>query len=124
MNLQQIVGAGVMLLFLADIFLTVLYARAGTGLLAPRWNRLVWAVLKALSGPFGSRRGAALSFAGPLIVILLILFWAFGLVVGVALIASKVKTRKDHVPFGPFLALGTLITILWGASILHWYTGS
>ena len=52
------------------------------------------------------------------------LSFLLGAVVGVALIATKVKGRKDHVPFGPFLAVGTLITILWGASILRWYTGS
>ena len=52
------------------------------------------------------------------------LSFLLGAVVGVALIATKVKGRKDHVPFGPFLAAGTLITILWGASILRWYTGS
>ncbi|MBV8685302.1 MAG: hypothetical protein JOZ90_14765 [Alphaproteobacteria bacterium] len=86
MTLEQIIGAGLMLLFLADIFLTVLYARAGTGLLAPRWNRLMWALLKALSGLFGRRRGSMLSLAGPLIVILLILFWTFGLIVGAALV--------------------------------------
>ena len=53
-------------------------------------------------------------------------FLAFllGAVVGVALIATGVKGRKDFVPFGPFLALGTLITILWASPILHWYTGS
>ena len=51
-------------------------------------------------------------------------FEADRVVVGVALIASKIKGRKDHVPFGPFLAAGTLITILWGAPILHWYSGS
>ena len=53
-------------------------------------------------------------------------FLAFllGAVVGVALIATGVKGRKDFVPFGPFLALGTMITILWGSSILRWYTGS
>jgi prepilin signal peptidase PulO-like enzyme (type II secretory pathway) len=28
------------------------------------------------------------------------------------------------VPFGPFLALGTFITVLWGSPILGWYTGS
>jgi hypothetical protein len=54
MTLEQIGGAGLMLLFLADIFLTVLYARAGTGLLAPHWNRLVWASLKGIS-TFSSR---------------------------------------------------------------------
>src|SRR5207253_3895279 len=73
-------------LFLADVFLTVLYARAGTGLLAPRWNRLVWALLKGISRLFGRHRGAVLSLAGPIIVTLLIAFWALGLTVGAALI--------------------------------------
>lgn len=86
MILQQIAGAGLMALFLADVFLTVLYARAGTGLLAPHWNRLVWRLLKGLSALSGSRRGSVLSLAGPFIVILLIAFWAFGLTVGAALI--------------------------------------
>ena len=75
-----------MLVFLADIFLTVLYARAGTGLLAPYWIRAIWASLYGVSRLFGTRRGAALSFAGPLIVILLIGFWALGLTVGAALV--------------------------------------
>ncbi|MCA1842107.1 MAG: prepilin peptidase [Actinobacteria bacterium] len=53
-------------------------------------------------------------------------FLAFllGAVVGVALIATKIKSRKDVVPFGPFLALGTMLTILWAEPILRWYTGS
>ena len=86
MTVEQIVGAGLMVLFLADIFLTVLYARAGTGLLAPRWNRLVWASIGRVAGLFGSRRSIALSFAGPLIVVALIGFWALGLTTGAALI--------------------------------------
>lgn len=86
MTLEQIGGAVLMLLFLADIFLTALYARAGTGLLAPYWNRLVWALLSGIAALFGRRRGAALSFGGPLIVVSLILFWALGLTVGAALI--------------------------------------
>jgi len=53
-------------------------------------------------------------------------FLAFllGAVVGVGLIATKIKTRKDVVPFGPFLALGAMLTILWGEPILRWYTGT
>jgi len=53
-------------------------------------------------------------------------FLAFllGAVVGVGLIATGLKGRKDFVPFGPFLALGTLITVLGGSPILRWYTGS
>ena len=86
MTLEQAVGAALMLLFLADIFLTVLYARAGTGLLAPYWNRAMWASLRATAKLFGKRQGAALSLAGPLIVVLLIGFWALGLTVGAALV--------------------------------------
>jgi leader peptidase (prepilin peptidase)/N-methyltransferase len=53
-------------------------------------------------------------------------FLAFllGAGVGVGLIATKIKSRKDVVPFGPFLALGAMLTILWGDPILRWYTGS
>jgi hypothetical protein len=36
MTLEQAVGATVMLLFITDVFLTVLYVRSGTGLLAPK----------------------------------------------------------------------------------------
>jgi hypothetical protein len=86
MTVEQIVGVGLMLLFLADIFLTVLYARAGTGLLAPRWNRLVWALISSMASFFGRHRSAALSFAGPFIVVALIMFWAVGLTIGAALI--------------------------------------
>ena len=44
-----------------------------------------------------------------------------GSVVGVFLIAFKGKGRKTKVPFGPFLALGTLITLFFGQEILVWY---
>jgi len=83
---EQLLGAGVMVLFLADIFFTVLYARAGTGLLAPRWNRLIWAIISCAALLSGRHRSTILSFAGPLIVVALIAFWALGLAVGAALI--------------------------------------
>ena len=53
-------------------------------------------------------------------------FLAFllGALVGVTLIATKIKSRKDVVPFGPFLALGAMLTILCGDPILRWYTGA
>jgi hypothetical protein len=85
MTLEQLGGAALILLFLVDVFLTVLYARAGTGLLAPYWNRMIWILLRAVSELFGRRRGVVLSFAGPCIVVLLIAFWALGLTIGAAL---------------------------------------
>ncbi len=44
-----------------------------------------------------------------------------GSVVGVFLMVLMGKGRKTKVPFGPFLALGTLITLFFGQEILVWY---
>jgi leader peptidase (prepilin peptidase)/N-methyltransferase len=44
-----------------------------------------------------------------------------GSVVGVSLMVFKGKGRKTKVPFGPFLALGALITLFFGQEILVWY---
>ncbi len=47
----------------------------------------------------------------------------FGAVVGVVLMASKKRGRKQHIPFAPFLAAGTITAVLWGAPLLDWYRG-
>ncbi len=47
-----------------------------------------------------------------------------GAVVGVALIVFKFRGPKDAVPFGPFLAAGTVLAALWGDPILRWYSGT
>jgi hypothetical protein len=86
MKLEQTFGVALTLLFLTDIFLTVLYARAGAGLLAPRWNRLVWTLLRGVASLAGGRRGTVLALAGPLIVVSLIGFWSIGLTLGAALV--------------------------------------
>jgi leader peptidase (prepilin peptidase)/N-methyltransferase len=44
-------------------------------------------------------------------------------IVGVGLIVTKRKGRKDRVPFGPFLATGTGLAVLAGESILRVYLG-
>ncbi len=46
-----------------------------------------------------------------------------GALVGVVLIALRRRGRKDHLPFGPFLAFGTLVVLLWGDALLRWYRG-
>lgn len=45
-----------------------------------------------------------------------------GLVAGVLLL-TKVKKRKETIPFGPFLALAAVATLFWGNSLLGWYLG-
>jgi leader peptidase (prepilin peptidase) / N-methyltransferase len=46
-----------------------------------------------------------------------------GAVVGIALIALGRRGRKDHLPFGPFLAFGTVVVLLWGDVVRQWYRG-
>jgi hypothetical protein len=56
------------------VFLTVLYARAGTGIISDRLARLVWLALRRLGSARGNSR--VLSFCGPFIVVAL-LTWLF-----------------------------------------------
>ncbi|GAB4390270.1 MAG: A24 family peptidase [Thermodesulfovibrionales bacterium] len=44
-----------------------------------------------------------------------------GSVVGLFLMVFKGKGRKTKVPFGPFLALGAVLTLFLGQEILSWY---
>jgi leader peptidase (prepilin peptidase)/N-methyltransferase len=45
----------------------------------------------------------------------------YGAVVGVALIAMKVRGRKQQIPFGPFLAAGATTFVLFGGPLVDWY---
>jgi leader peptidase (prepilin peptidase)/N-methyltransferase len=57
------------------------------------------------------------------VVLGLFLGFLYGAIVGIGLIVTGLRTRKDHVPFGPFLAAGTLTAILVGETILDWWNG-
>jgi leader peptidase (prepilin peptidase)/N-methyltransferase len=57
------------------------------------------------------------------VIISLFLGFFLGAVAGIVLILSKIKSREDVVPFGPFIVLGSFITLLWGEKIISWYIG-
>ncbi len=44
----------------------------------------------------------------------------FGLLVGIFLIIFKKKNLKLALPFGPFLSLGSFLSMFWGDAILAW----
>jgi len=46
-----------------------------------------------------------------------------GSVVGVGLILCKVLRRDQYLPFGPFLALGAVVALLFHREVLTWYLG-
>lgn len=58
-----------------------------------------------------------------LTLLMLFLSFVLGSIIGLTLIALKKKTRKDYIPFGPFIVLASIITILWGQGIVRWYLG-
>jgi leader peptidase (prepilin peptidase)/N-methyltransferase len=45
----------------------------------------------------------------------------YGAVIGVVLIAVKIRGRKQQIPFGPFLAAGAMTFVLFGEPIVDWY---
>lgn len=54
----------------------------------------------------------------------------FGTIIGLALMASKSKGRKDYVPFGPFMVVGAFIMMFYGNYVwqlwglyMKWATG-
>ena len=53
---------------------------------------------------------------------LLSLFLGFflGSIIGVIVLIIN-KGKSDIVPFGPFIALGAMLSIFWGQAIIHWY---
>ncbi|GAH20399.1 unnamed protein product [marine sediment metagenome] len=57
------------------------------------------------------------------IIISLFLGFFLGALAGIFLIMSKIKSREDVVPFGPFIVLGSFITLFWGEKIISWYIG-
>lgn len=58
---------------------------------------------------------------GTEVVVALFAAFLIGGIVGVGLVATKRRSRKDKIPFGPFLAAGGIIACLVGRSIVEWY---
>jgi len=74
---------------------------------------------------FGDVKLAALIglVTGYLVVVALLMGMILGGLVAVILLGFKIKKRKEAMPFGPFLAVAAIATLLWGSDILNWYLG-
>ncbi len=66
---------------------------------------------------------AALGFfyGWPDIAFVSVAAFILGAVVGVLAIALRRKKMKETMPFGPFLAAGSVLIFFWGAELLHAY---
>lgn len=70
--------------------------------------------------------GTFVGYLGGMGLVLLAMFMSFltGSVVGTIAAVITKGGRKMRIPFGPFLAAGTLIAIFWGRPILDAYLGT
>jgi leader peptidase (prepilin peptidase)/N-methyltransferase len=55
------------------------------------------------------------------VVVTILVACVVGSAVGLALMALKRLGRRQHIPFGPFLALGAVVGLFWGERLLGWY---
>lgn len=117
---------------------------AVAALLGGDWDSLRTALLGALGAGAGlllvnlvSPRGMGMGDVKLAVVLGLFLGWLdlahvvlglflgflVGAMGGLVLIALRLRTRSDHVPFAPFLAAGAAVAVLAGSGILDWYLG-
>ncbi|CAH2214673.1 prepilin peptidase [Tepidibacter aestuarii] len=55
------------------------------------------------------------------ILLITLLSFIIGAAASLILIFLKIKSRKDFIPFGPFIAMAALVTIYFGDEIINWY---
>jgi hypothetical protein len=105
--LAELGGAALVLLTLADVFQTVLYARSGWGVISQKLDRWVWVAFRTLSRPLARRKPATrdvvLSFAGPTLLVVTASLWVAGLILGFGLmlwpqLGSGVKSTLGPAP--------------------------
>lgn len=69
----------------------------------------------------GAAMGALLGWK--LVLVALFLSYVVGAIVGVVLLARRKGTLESKIPFGTFLAAGTVVCLFWGQRLVDWYLG-
>jgi leader peptidase (prepilin peptidase)/N-methyltransferase len=117
----------------------------GLGALAEwEWNRLWWMTLGALGYMafmavlamivpgglgFGDVKlaailGAFLGYARPAYVIVGVVgAYVIGGAASLLLLVTRIKSRKDTIPFGPYMVAGAYAAWWFGGAIIDWYLG-
>ncbi len=66
--------------------------------------------------------GAFMGWKG--VVVTLLCGSLSGAVIGVAVMAATGRKGRARIPFGPFLALGAVVYLFFGAALIDWYVNS
>jgi leader peptidase (prepilin peptidase)/N-methyltransferase len=103
-----------------NAFIGLLLGGAPLYLIGLLWEKL--RKVEAMGGGDVKYMAMVGSFLGWKGAFLIIMIGAItGSIVGVALILLKKHQADKVIPFGPFLAFGTLLTMFMGSEILSWY---
>lgn len=122
---DRITLPGILFGFLANL-LTGKLSLMDAGLGALLGGGIFFLIILVSGGGMGGgdmKLGAMIgAFLGWKLALLTIFFAVFvGGVIGTGLLLAGVRGRKDPIPFGPFLALGSIAALLGGDEILRWY---
>lgn len=131
MDLQHLLVLNVVVIPAALLALVLSPLLPDIGPLDPLYGALIGfgamlAVYMAARGGMGAGDVKLAAFIGtatgfPLVIVNLVLAVVIAGVVAVLLLLFKLKSRKDFIPFGPFLAGGAIVTLLWGDVLLDAY---
>ncbi len=74
------------------------------------------------SGALGGGDVTLAAFIGlitgfPLVIEALVLAICIGAALSLLLLIFRIRTLRDHIPYGPFLVIGAVITLMWGYTI-------
>jgi leader peptidase (prepilin peptidase)/N-methyltransferase len=104
---------------------SLLGAALGAGILAGL--RKLWEVLRKVDAMgLGDVKllamiGAFLGWKSVLLTVMLSAF--FGSVSGLLVMVLQKKGLNQEIPYGPFLALGAVLSLGWGEALIAWYLG-
>jgi hypothetical protein len=117
-GIVRLLGIGLILLPLADIFLTVLYPRSGKGRLSMVISKWIWRLFRLIANlPFWRFFGRAsgsnapiLSYCGPVLLVVIVFTWIVLQIVGFACIywtelGSELQSSDGGTPFNFVTAL-------------------
>ena len=85
---------------------------------------VLWELTKRKGIGFGDVKFAfplGLLLGWPNILVGLFLSFVFGAVFGIASLVLKKKKFGQTLPFGPFLVIGTVVTLMFGNRLVQWY---
>ncbi|MCX7785141.1 MAG: A24 family peptidase [candidate division WOR-3 bacterium] len=123
-NVISLPGIVIGILFnISNLFNVFISAILGAGILWMFRQAGIWVKKQEMMGwgdiKLAGMIGAFLGIETGLLA--LFLGVCLGVIIWTLLIIIKVKSRREYIPFGAFLALGSVIAVFFSQQIISWY---